>query len=449
MAKKPIPSNAAELEEMFSTRAKVDELFADDQFTDVMKAYAKTYLDNDEELKAQIKEQTELAVANMLGESKVTDGVRRLNQTKLNAAAKRSKIYNSRAVGVPLDGVYDDLADVVRANWHRAGSLKDRAELADKRNKATEIFNSYSSNVPADGGFLIPEVMREEILSVALESSIMRPISTVIPMESLTVKIPMIDDTSHATNVYGGVQAYWTEEAAALVESQGSLGAIKLEAEKLTAYTEYPNELFEDASAFGALLNKWMPEAVAYFEDVAFISGSGAGEPKGFLNANSSVSVAKETGQAADTIVWENIVKMYSRMLPTSLGNAVWIANSDTFPELATMALSVGTGGSAVWLNNGVQGPPMTILGRPVIFTEKVPTVGDAGDINFVDASYYLIGDRQTMQVDVSPHYKFQNDKTALRVIQRCTGRPWLQSALTPRNGSNTLSPFVKLAARA
>jgi len=128
----------------------------------------------------------------------------------------------------------------------------------------------------------------------------------------------------------------------------------------------------------------------------------------------------------------------------------VWICSIDTFPELATMALSVGTGGSAIWLNNGVQGPPMTILGRPVIFTEKAPgLLGDLGDISFVDFGFYLIGDRQVMSAMSSPHFKFQNDQTAYRIIERVDGRPWLQSAVTPQNNGPQLSPFVQLEARA
>jgi HK97 family phage major capsid protein len=91
----------------------------------------------------------------------------------------------------------------------------------------------------------------------------------------------------------------------------------------------------------------------------------------------------------------------------------------------------------------------MTILGRPVIFSEKVPPLGDAGDINFVDLGFYLIGDRQVMSAMSSPHFKFQNDQTAYRIIERVDGRPWLQSAITPKNGGATLSPFVKIAARA
>jgi HK97 family phage major capsid protein len=187
-------------------------------------------------------------------------------------------------------------------------------------------------------------------------------------------------------------------------------------------------------------INEIFPEAIAWFEDVAFIRGSGVGEPLGFLNAAATVTVNKEAGQASTTLVWENLVKMYARMLPSSLASAVWIAHIDTFPELATMSLSVGTGGSAIWLNNGVQGPPMTILGRPVLFTEKANSLGTAGDINFVDLSYYLIGDRQAIQADTSPHYRFQSDQTTVRFIERVDGRPWIQSAITPNQGSGAHS---------
>jgi len=112
------------------------------------------------------------------------------------------------------------------------------------------------------------------------------------------------------------------------------------------------------------------------------------------------------------------------------------------------MALSVGTGGAPVMLtNNGISDAmPMSIWGRPVIFTEKANTLGTAGDISFVDLSYYLIGDRMQMQTSASEHYLFGNDKVAYRFIQRLDGRPWLNTAITPQNAGNTLSPFVNLS---
>jgi HK97 family phage major capsid protein len=262
-----------------------------------------------------------------------------------------------------------------------------------------------------------------------------------------------VDDTSHVSSLFGGVQFYWTEEAASLTESTATFGKVVLDAKKLTGFFKVPAELLDDAPAFAGWFDSRVPKGLAWFEDVSFMTGSGVGEPEGFINSEASVQVAKESGQTAKTIVWENIVKMYSRMLPTSLKNAYWIASIDTFPELATMALSVGTGGGPVWIGGwsqpGSDMPPMTILGRPVIFTEKTPALGTTGDINFVDLSYYLIGDRQQVRVDSSEHFLFQNNQVAFRLVSRVDGRPWLQSPLTPHNGSsNTLSPFVAIASR-
>ncbi|QYN26693.1 phage major capsid protein [Amycolatopsis sp. DSM 110486] len=441
-----IPTNAAELEEMLADSAKMQDLLKDTaKFGEFVANYGRTVMNKDDEIGKQVKAETQRVLAEWLKEN----GAKQLKNLNLSPETSPNRQhaaqYNAKAPGAKVDGVVDNWADFMRATWHRASTphaLGMQAKLHDIR-------NSFGSTIPADGGFLVPEVLRAELLRVSLESAIVRSRARVIPMDSLTVPFPTIDSTSNASSVYGGMTAYWTEEGAALVESSAKFGRVKLEAKKLTAYSEIPNELFQDSGiSLQALISQIFPEAVAWFEDSAFFSGTGVGEPKGFLNAAAAVSVTAESGQAADTLKWENIVKMYSRMLPTSLGRAVWIANLDTFPQLATMALNVGTGGSAIWLNNGVEGPPAMILGRPVIFTEKAESVGDAGDINFVDFGYYLIGDRQTMQAESSPHYKFQNDKTSVRFIERVDGLPWLQSAITPKKGANTLSPFVKLAAR-
>jgi HK97 family phage major capsid protein len=136
-------------------------------------------------------------------------------------------------------------------------------------------------------------------------------------------------------------------------------------------------------------------------------------------------------------------------MLPQSLDRAVWIVSPDVLPQLLTM--TVGSGNAAVWIGggnfpSGASMPPMTMLGRPLIVSEKAKTLGTPGDINFVDFGFYLIGDRQAMSARQSEDFRFNQDVTAFRVIERLDGRPWLTSAITPQNGGNTLSPFVGLA---
>ena len=465
-----VPQSPEELGEILNDKAKLDKIFADKELTkEFFTAYSRNVINRDETFAQQLREQVQLGMGEFMKANGIGKGMP-INMTgagpKLNGkeirgvSTGKGVVYNKAAPGARrgLDEIFDSSAEFFQAIWPRMQAvLANRKELSAKVAKyqdiQTEIRNSYGSEVPADGGFLVPETLRSDILQIALETSIVRPRATVIPMETLRVPIPMIDDTSHVSSVFGGVVAYWTEEAASITESQASFGRIVLDAKKLTAFASVPNELLADATAFGAFFDTIFPRALAWYEDVAFMTGTGAGEPLGFINCPASVQVAKESGQASATIVWENVTKMYARMLPTALANAVWICSIDTFPQLATMALSVGTGGSAVWLgnfqNSGDATPPVSILGRPVYFTEKASALGTSGDINFVDMSYYLIGDRQIMQAMSSEHYQFQNDKTAFRVIERLDGRPWLQSAITPQNNSSsTLTPFVQLANR-
>jgi len=344
---------------------------------------------------------------------------------------------NDAVPGAGMDGKFKSMGEFIRAIHPHVG------KGADPRLKTLEESQGET------GGFLVPEEFRANLLMLALEAAIVRPRATVIPISTASVLMPMLDVTSHASNLYGGVVAYWIPESGTFTASEPDFGQTRLTAKKLTGLTVASNELLSDAAiSLEALINTLFPRAIAFEEDVAFIRGDGAGEPVGILNADCLVSQAKETGQAADTIVWENIVKMYSRMFPSSLGRAVWLAHIDTFPQLATMSLSIGTGGSAIWLNNGAAGPPMTILGRPVIFTEKCETVGTVGDIYFADFSYYLIADRQTLSMTASPHVYFTTDRTAYRFVERVDGQPWIRSAITPKRGSTTLSGFVALASR-
>lgn len=466
MKKLVIPSSGEQLEEMLHDKNVMNQVFADkDTHKEFFQAYGREFVKRDPELQQDMKTQMQATVAEMVGNAKTP-----VNVSDKPAAADvkrvstgKGAVYNKASMGAQLESKlkpedrFDSIGEYCKAIYElRAGGTKSYSEDYKRRlTNIREFQNSFSSEDPGAGGFLIPELMRSELLQLALEKSTVRSRATVIPMSTLRVPIPTVDDTSHVSSIFGGVVFYWTEEAASLTESTASFGKVVLDAKKLTGFFKVPAELLDDAPAFAGWFDSRVPQGLAWYEDLYFMTGTGVSEPEGFINSPGAVSVSKESGQTASTIVWENIVKMYSRMLPTSLGNAVWICAIDTFPQLATLALSVGTGGGPVWIGNyaggsgGMDMPPATILGRPVIFTEKVPALGTTGDINFVDLSYYLIGDRQQVRVDASEHFLFQNNQVAYRIIERVDGRPWLQTALTPHNNSsNTLSAYVQLATR-
>ena len=101
-------------------------------------------------------------------------------------------------------------------------------------------------------------------------------------------------------------------------------------------------------------------------------------------------------------------------------------------------------------LQNGIAGSPtgMGIYGRPLFWLEQSSTLGDIGDIAFMDFSRYLLASKGALQTAMSIHVRFIQNENVLRFLYRCDGQPDLASAVTPAHGTNTVSPFVVLGAR-
>jgi len=292
------------------------------------------------------------------------------------------------------------------------------------------------------GGFTVPEEFRAQILMRTLEATVVRPNgATVIPMRSDTLLIPKVTDTAHSNTLFGGMVAYWTEEAGSKSVKEPTFGQVKLIAKKLTGYTYASDELLADnAVGLEALLIRMFGETIAWYEDYAFLQGNGVGQPLGVINSGALISPFRAT---VNQVALADLGNVWARLYPQSHGRAIWLANPAVLPQLIQLASTTLT-----WLklDQGVaKAPPATLLGRPIYFTEKVPTLGFVGDIGLYDLSYYLIGDRQDLKVDSSIHARFTTDETAWRFVKRVDGQPWVNNAFFPKNGS-TLSPFVTLA---
>jgi len=457
-----IPDTSEGLEELLHDPAKVKAVFSDSA---ALKAFLAKHADlrnaKDAELAAQQREQMQVVMAEFLKESAVP----KVPLPGLSASGRPSaggpgsgpgsvirnqSLYSRSAAGAQLNGMFETMGDFFRAVTQEGAGrqYRDAADLNVRLDKCKAVQNAFGTDVPSDGGFLIPEEFRSDLLMLALENGIVRPRATVIPMGSQTLALPAVDDTSHASTVFGGIQTYWVDESTAPPETSAKFAQVKLDAKKLMGYCTVPSELPADAPAFGAFIDQALPKALAFEEDYRFMAGSGVGEPLGFINSPAAVIAGAVSGQGAGTIIVDNLAAMFARMLPSSLMNAIWLADIGTFPQLALMAVQGAlTNSTPVWMNNGVIGaPPATIYGRPVYFTEKCPALGTTGDISFIDPSFYLIGDRQAITASASPHFAFSTDKIAYKIIERVDGRPWLQSPLTPKNGGNTLSAFVQLS---
>lgn len=322
-------------------------------------------------------------------------------------------------------------------------------EVAEREKRATGL----SEAVPADGGFLVQKDFSSELLRNAFQTGILASRVRRIPISgnSNGLKINALDETSRADGSrWGGIQSFWLGEGGTKTKSKPKFRQMDLTLQKLVGLVYSTDELLEDSVALEAVIRQGFSEEFGFKLDDAIYNGDGVGKPLGFMNANCLVSVAKETGQAANTILYENIVNMWSRLWPRSQASAVWLANVDIFPQLATMSLPVGTGGVPAYMpaNQAAGRPFQELLGRPLIFVEQSATLGTKGDIALVDLSQYLMIEKGGIQSAASIHVQFLTDETVFRFVLRTDGEPVWNSAVTPFTGTNTLSPFVVLDTR-
>ena len=311
-----------------------------------------------------------------------------------------------------------------------------------------------NETVPSEGGFLLQPDLTTDLLQDVFTTGVLAAKCRRIPISSNanSIKINGIDETSRASTRYGGILGYWEEEAAEKTKSKPKFRRIELNLKKLIGLCYATDELLDDASALEGFIRTAFPGEFGFLVDDSIVNGTGGGQPLGILNAGCLVSVAKETGQKAATIVAENVIKMYSRIFPSSLARAEWYINANVQPQLFTMSLAVGTGGVPVYMPaGGLSGQPYgTLFGRPVIPIEQAATLGTVGDIIFADlAGGYILAEKGGIKSDVSIHVNFIYDESVFRFVLRIDGQPVRASALTPYKGTDTLSHFVALATRA
>ena len=371
---------------------------------------------------------------------------------ELRAAAEAKKAVNEPLWAQPKDRskvIWKNNSEFLSAVY----AASKQGATPDQRLLMQNAASGMGESVPSDGGFLVGEDFAKELLQKTYETGVLASKCRKIPISptSNALEANGIDETSRANGSrWGGIQSFWENEADALSGKKPKFNKVELKLKKLTGLCYATDELLQDAVALEAIIGQAFAEEFGFRMDDAIMNGLGAGQPLGFMNSGALVSVAKETSQVAGTIVTQNILKMWSRCWGRSRQDAVWLINQDIEPQLSQLTLNVGTGGIPVYMPaSGLSGLPYsTLFGRPVIPVEQANTIGSQGDISLVDLSQYLLIDKGGINAASSIHVRFLYDESVFRFIYRVDGQPIWKSALVPFKGSNTLSPFVTLAAR-
>jgi HK97 family phage major capsid protein len=322
------------------------------------------------------------------------------------------------------------------------------------------IRNAWSERVPSQGGFLVPEQLRAQVLSY-MTPAIVRPRAMVVPMDSLILGIPTLDNPSQASGAQalGGLTFSLAEAGQAITPTNPAFGRLVLEARKIAAYLQgVPNELADDAAgAMGDLLARVIALGHAWYEDDLFISnGTGTGQPQALSAASCAVGVDRAV---ASQVQMADVVAMVKALHPAAVQAALtpdltyvrWLVGSSVFTYLLELYLAIGTPTNTAvapsdWFSLGDgHGVGPSILGIPASVTDHQPALGSTGDMILADLSQYVIADRQEMTVERSPTGpSFAADASDFRIRSRVDGRYWVQSQTTTEAGG-TVSPVVVL----
>lgn len=446
---KAAPTTPKEWEEYVNTTLSTPEAFKAEfesgNFTANLKGYQGATNKTMTDLRNEVTEQVSASVLEMFQKAGNAP-----DKGRPNFAAVKGAGFNQNAPGA-LNKVWNSGGAMLHDILTPAKRLS--REQSARMDQYAEFTAAYSEKIPSEGGFLVPEEVRAEVMSVALEEAVVRPKAQVVPLTTGKMKWPVVDFTTEVGEVFGGIVMSWLDEGQTIPETSATFAALELIAHKLGGLASLPNELVRDAAALEAWVRQAMPKAIAHFEDIAFLKGNGVKKPLGALHAdNPALIVVADEGAAQQSgITWINVLTMLSRLLPDSYASAEWVITPDALPEIFTMALPVGTGGSAVMVGEGTgsQRLPTSMLGIPITWSRKAPAVlGTQGDISLVDNTKYVIGDTQVMTLDTSEHSSFRSDKTDFRIITRVDGQPGMVAPLTPENNGPTLSAWIQLATR-
>ncbi|WP_370033643.1 phage major capsid protein [Qipengyuania mesophila] len=359
------------------------------------------------------------------------DIVARQDRTEADVATLRSDVDEvkarvdkiGRAAARPAIGGADETAPEVKGfvdGYLRRGSTLE--------------MKSITAAVPADGGYAVPRQIDALIARELVEISPIRAIAQVVQTGSAGYRKLVTT---------GGTASGWVSETAARPETDTpEFAEIAPPTGELYANPAASQAMLDDA---GFDLENWLAREIAIefarAEGAAFVHGSGADQPLGFLS--SPVGTSDDTARTFGTLQYigsgdadgfdaqpdARLIDLVHTLKAGHRQGASFVMNSATLAEVRKLKTADG---AFLWQPGLVEGQPDRLLGYPVIEAEDMPDVA-AGAFPIAFGNFrhgYLIAERTATQVLRDPF----------------TNKPFVHFYATKRVGGQVLdSNAIKL----
>lgn len=245
-------------------------------------------------------------------------------------------------------------------------------------------------SVDANGGYLAPDEFGSELIKLLTEYSPIRRYARVVQVSAPEIKYP---------KRLTGTAATWVSETEDRTASGMTFAQVTLTPHELATYTDVSNQLLED-NAYGleGELLADFAESFGRIEGLAFVKGTGTGQPRGIMAAagiaelNTGAAAGFPTTNPADVLI-----RAFHALPTPHAQNAVWLMNRNT---LGTIRQWKDGQGRYLVLDPITAGGATTLLGRPIVEMPDMDNVA-AGTypILFGDLQGYRIVDRVGLSV--------------------------------------------------
>lgn len=281
-----------------------------------------------------------------------------------------------------------------------------------------------------DGGYLVSPAMSARINTVIFETSPLRQLSTVETIS--TDSLDIMDDVNEAV-------AGWTSETGSPSETTTpQIGKRNIPVHELYAQPKATQKLIDDAERdVEAWLAGKTADIFARKQNTAFVSGTGAGQPRGILTYTAGTSwgqVQQVSSGSSGVVTADGLIALFYALKSEYARNATFLMNRAVVQAVRQLKESTN---QYIWQPGLQAGQPDTLLGQPVMMASDMPTAA-------ADSLSVALGDFKRAYTVV--------DRVGIRTLRDpFTDKPFVKFYSTTRVGGDVTNfeaiKLLKLAA--
>lgn len=273
---------------------------------------------------------------------------------------------------------------------------------------ASRAVGVQTETTPGEGGNTVPSPLDTEIHRIRDMAGVARKIFRHVPMTSNTLDLPTV--TADPTVAFAGENTEPTNSGAVFGQEQ-------LVAKKIIALDQISSELSEDTAVdLFPVLVELFAEAIARKEDNEIFNGTGTQFSGVFSKAGSTIT---PTASSFAGIDYDDVVNLMHAIDTNLIFEGTFCFHPEILKQLRKIK---DLDNNPIWQPGMQAGAPNTILGRPYVLANQMPSTDGSGKDAMwygVPGRYGIVGDKRTLEVKFSEEHGFNTDSRYLRVVER------------------------------